>query len=439
MRGLADYISGLRGLGRNIWLFLVAALVMGTGRQIFMVLRNQYLVDLGLSDPDVTSVQAFNSLGGLLIAIPALAIIGRFRTKWLLALIVVGNSCAYAVQGVFGTLEAFQSSAFAAGITMSLNMALGAPFLMRNSSLGSRVFAFSLLSAVSWPLSGFFGSYLSGALQAAFAGHAGESIHFLGDAVSGNLFGYRATLLVASTLVLVAIVPISLIREEPAEGAGKSIRQLFKVHDKKRLFLLGLPEMIIGIGAGLTIPFFNVYFKNEWGLSPQQIAPVFMAMFGLLVFSYLLQPVLIKRFGPVKTMIASQLLSLPFFIELALQNFLWLSIVAFIARQCLMNSSDPVYKQFAQEVADPRDRNAVAVWVHTSRHMFFTLANFVSGYLIAMDGGHFRIVIGATIACYVIAIGVELAILPGLDRARRYRLAQSERQSRTEPAMPDPA
>lgn len=439
MRGVIEYIRGLKLLSRNIWLFLCAALVMGIGRQIFMVLRNQYLVDLNLPDPAVTSVQAFNSLGGLLIAIPALALIGRFRAKTLLVCIVIVNACGFALQGLLGTLEIFQGAAFAAGISMSLNMALGAPFLMRNTSMQSRVFAFAFQSAVSWPLSGFIGSFLSGELQRRFADFAGDNIGFMGQAIAGNMFGYRATLLVAAGFVLIAILPISLIREEKAEGAGKSIRQLFKVHDKRKLLLLGLPEMIIGIGAGLTIPFFNMYFKNEWGLTPQQIAPIFMAMFGLLVFSYLIQPPLVKRFGPVKVMIASQILSLPFFIELALGNHLYLAVIAFIARQCLMNSSDPIYKQFAQEVADERDRNAVAVWVHTSRHMFFTLANFLSGYLIAADDGRFRIVIGATIACYVVAIGVELAILPGLNRARRYKLVQVERISRRDPPVPDPS
>ncbi len=152
MRGLAEYMRGLGLLSRNIWLFLCSALVMGIGRQIFMVLRNQYLVDLGLPDPAVTSVQAFNSLGGLLVAIPALALIGRFRAKYLLLCIVAVNSCGFALQGLLGTLDIFQGAAFAAGISMSLNMALGAPFLMRNSTVQSRVFAFALQSAVSWPL-----------------------------------------------------------------------------------------------------------------------------------------------------------------------------------------------------------------------------------------------------------------------------------------------
>lgn len=428
MNGLREYMAGLGMLKRNVWLWLCAALVMGVGRQVFMVLRNQYLVDLGLAHEQVTSVQGFNSLGGLLIALPAVVIISRFRARTLVMLICVANACGFAAQGLFGTLEVFQGAALAAGIAMSLNMALGAPFLMRNTSMKERVFGFALLSAVSWPLSGFIGSLLSGLLQQWFANMGDATM--LGQHVPAQLFGYRATLLVAAAFVLVAIVPIAFVREGPPDGAGKTLRQILTFHDKRRLFLLGLPEILIGFGAGLTIPFFNVYFKNEWGLSPQQIAPIFMVMFGVLVVGYLITPPLVRRFGPVKVMIASQILSLPFFVELALGHYLWAAVTAFVARQVLMNGSEPIYKQFAQEVADERDRNAVAVWVHSSRHIFFTAANFVSGYLIAMDEGRFRIVIASTIVCYVFAIAVELAVLPGLNRARRYKVALSTRQER---------
>ncbi|MCC7507988.1 MAG: MFS transporter [Planctomycetes bacterium] len=430
MNGLREYLRNVGLLKRNVWLFLCAALVMGIGRQIFMVLRNQYLVDLGLADQQVTSVQGFNSLGGLLIALPAIVIISRFRAKAMLACICIANACGFAAQGLFGTLQVFQGAALAAGVAMSLNMALGAPFLMRNTSAQERVFGFALLSAVSWPLSGFIGSLLSGLLQQWFSLLAGDGATLLGEAVPPLLFGYRATLLVAAGFVLLALVPIALVKEGAPDGKGKSLRQILTFHDKKKLLWLGLPEIMIGFGAGLTIPFFNVYFKNEWGLTPQQIAPIFMAMFAVLVVGYLATPPLVRRFGPVKVMIVAQLLSLPFFIELALGHYLWAAVTAFIARQVLMNNSDPIYKQFAQEVADDRDRNAVAVWVHSSRHIFFTIANFVAGYLIAMDNGRFRIVIAATIVCYLAAIAVELAVLPGLNRARRYKLVLSTRSQR---------
>lgn len=430
MNGIRNYLAHVGMFSRNIWMFLLAALLMGIGRQVFQVLRNQYLNDLGLRGSELTSVQGLNSLGSLVIALPAIVIIGRYSARSLLALVALVNAVAYAAQALFGDLEVFRASAFCAGLAMGLNVALGAPFLLRNTSMAERVFAFSIQSAVSWPLSGFVGSWLSGTLQSGAQAWAGSGVQFMGEQVPPNLFGYRFALLVGAAIVLLGLIPVAFIREPKPEGATRSIRMLLTVHNKRRLVALGIPEMIIGFGAGLTVPFFNVYFQNEWSLRPDEIAPIFTLMFVVLVVSYLLAPPLIKRFGPVKVIIVTQLLSLPFFVELALGNFLWAAIVAFIMRQTLMNLSDPVYRQFAQEVADPRDRNSVAVVVHSSRQLFFVLANFVSGYLIDMAGGRFTIVIVTTIVIYVVAIASELVILPRLNLIRHLN------QNRE---LPDPA
>ena len=419
MNGIRNYLAHVGMFSRNIWLFLLAALLMGVGRQIFQVLRNQYLNALQLSGSELTSVQGLNSLGTLVIAIPAIVIIGRRSARSLLTVIALVNAAAYASQAVFGNLEIFRASAFCAGLAMGVNVALGAPFLLRNTGLAERVFAFSFQSAVSWPLSGFVGSWLSGWLQSSAQAWAGHGVTFMGEDIAPSLFGYRFALLVGAAVVLLGLIPVAFIKEPKPEGAGKSIKALLTVHNKGRLIALGIPEMIIGFGAGLTVPFFNVYFQNEWKLEPAEIAKVFSLMFVVLVATYLLAPPLIKRFGPVKVIIVTQILSLPFFVELALGNFLWAAIVAFIMRQTLMNLSDPVYRQFAQEVADERDRNSVAVVVHSSRQLFFVFANFASGYLIDMAGGRFTIVIVTTIVVYVVAIASELVILPRLNRLRK--------------------
>src|SRR5690606_16717724 len=162
-----------------------------------------------------------------------IVIISRFRAKTLLSVVCVANAAGFAAQGLFGTLEVFQGAALAAGIAMSLNMALGAPFLMRNTGLHERIFGFALLSVVSWPLSGVLGSLLSGTLQQWFAALAEGGIVVAGESIPANLAGYRATLLVASALVLCALVPAALVREGAPDGAGKTLRQILTFHDKR--------------------------------------------------------------------------------------------------------------------------------------------------------------------------------------------------------------
>ena len=415
--GIRNYLKHLRMFSGSIWAYMIGAFLLGTGHAIFRVLRNQYVVDLGMGER-YTQIQGFNSIGGLLIAIPAIALIGRFRARTLLIFIALFNGLAFAAQGVFGSFEVFLSSAFVAGMAMSLNMALASPFLMRNTGMAERIFAFSFQAVVAAPLAGVFGSGLSGLVQSGAANWAGETISFLGRETTGQLFGYQVALLLAACFMFSALLPILLIRRENTEGNKRSIRELMRIHDKKRLLVLCTPEMVVGLGAGLTIPFFNVYFQTVWKLDPESIGWLFMAMAGLQVVSFLLAPALVKRWGPVKVIIGSQLLSLPFFIELAMGHFLWLAIAAFILRNNLMNLAQPVLKQFSQEVVTEKDRNAVSVILHSSRHVLWTVGNFVAAPLIIAGEGKFTYVFVATIGCYACAICLELIIFPRMYRSR---------------------
>lgn len=410
----------MRGMGRLLWLYFMAVFLMGIGHGIFRVLRNQYIVDLGMDDTAYSFVQGVNGIGGLLIAIPAIAIIGRVKARTLIVFVAVVNGLAFAAQGLFGNIESFLGGAFFAGVAMSLNVALAAPFLMRNTSKTQRIFAFTFQAIVAHPLAGAIGSFLSGTIQTTVAANVSGNITMLGDAASPELFGYQVALLVAAGFMMLAIIPAMFMRGGVDSSNGKTIRELIKIRDKKRVALLCIPEMIIGLGAGLTIPFFSVYFQKEWSLPPAEIGYVFTAMAILQVVSFLAAPALVKRFGPVKVIIGSQIISLPFFIELALGHYLWLAIAAFIMRNILMNLCQPVLKQFSQEVVHKDDQNAISVAFHATRHGMFTVGNFAAGPLIIW-GGSFSYVFSITIICYVIAIAVEIVMYPRILRTAKER------------------
>ncbi|MDC1141562.1 MFS transporter [Planctomycetota bacterium] len=406
-------------MSRLLWLYFLAVFLMGVGHGIFRVLRNQYIVDLGMDDTAYSFVQGVNGIGGLLIAIPAIAIIGRVKAKTLVAFVALVNGLAFAAQGLFGNIESFLGGAFFAGIAMSLNMAIAAPFLMRNTNKTQRIFAFTFQAIVGHPLAGAIGSFLSGTIQSTVAANVTTNVTMLGNSATPELFGYQVALLVAGGFMFAAMIPALLMRGDTHNGKNKTIRQLLKIHDKKRVAILCVPEMIIGLGAGLTIPFFNVYFKKQWELPPAEIGYVFTAMAILQVVSFLLAPALVKRFGPIKVIIGSQLLSLPFFVELAIGDILFMAIGAFILRNILMNLCQPVLKQFSQEVVHPDDQNAIGVAFHASRHAMWTVGNFLAGPLIIWAGGDFSYAFIATIICYVLAIAVEIVMYPRMLRSAK--------------------
>ena len=62
-------------------------------------------------------------------------------------------------------------------------------------------------------------------------------------------------------------------------------------------FKLVLPAMLIGLGAGLIIPFLNLYFRDRFGLSEGAIGVLFSVMQAFMVAGNLFGPAVSRRPG----------------------------------------------------------------------------------------------------------------------------------------------
>ena len=97
-----------------------------------------------------------------------------------------------------------------------------------------------------------------------------------GDALGGLRVGLFAAVLatVPATLVYARIES----RPTPDPRAAKGLRALFRpprIEDRRLLFRLTFPSAVVGLGAGLTIPFLNLYFRDRFSLQPGEIGEVF--------------------------------------------------------------------------------------------------------------------------------------------------------------------
>jgi predicted MFS family arabinose efflux permease len=58
---------------------------------------------------------------------------------------------------------------------------------------------------------------------------------------------------------------------------------------------------------------------------------------------------LAERIGKIKTVVFSQLCSIPFLVVLGFTNTLWLAVIAFLIRAAFMNMAQPLFTNFAME------------------------------------------------------------------------------------------
>jgi predicted MFS family arabinose efflux permease len=216
-----------------------------------------------------------------------------------------------------------------------------------------------------------------------------------------NLGSYRNMLFVAAGATILSVLALVLIRENPPEPA----REEGDRFDWRMAAKFFLPEIAFGLGAGMTIPFINLYFRHRFHLQAGTIGLCYSAAQALMMVAFLAAPLLARRFGPVRTIVVFQLTSIPFFLVLALTTSLPMAVAAFLLRHACMNMVHPVGMNFAMEVSHPRQRARVNGLKQAANKLSWVAANWIGGLLIARtsfirDG--FASTMFLTIGLYVI-------------------------------------
>jgi MFS family permease len=113
---------------------------------------------------------------------------------------------------------------------------------------------------------------------------------------------------------------------------------------------IAINAALIGSGAGLVIPFMNLYFKNRFACSSAQIGSFFSIAQVVTALAALAAPAMARRFGKLRTAVSSQLLSLPFLVTLGGERHLPTAVAAFWLRATFMQASTPLVQAFVMEV-----------------------------------------------------------------------------------------
>jgi predicted MFS family arabinose efflux permease len=149
-----------------------------------------------------------------------------------------------------------------------------------------------------------------------------------------------------------------------------------RVRDKKMVLKVCTPEFLVGAGAGLFIPFVNLYFKTRLGASPTQIASYYAGARIMTIAGFILAPVLVKRFGMVRCIVATKLFSLPFLFVMAVFTDPFMVVFAYLVRQSLMNMAEPANANFAMEVVSPGEQamtNSMRILSSTGARALFAM------------------------------------------------------------------
>jgi MFS family permease len=421
MHLLIEYARQFGRFQRNARLYLISNALSGVSVGILLVLYNLYLVALGYGTNFIGVLLLAGTLGAGLAIFPAGWCVDRFGGK----AILIWSSLLIGVAGVglflFRQPVPLLISSFITGIGGAFLLVVNAPFLTANSTPGERSHLFSLnivLTLVTIVLGKVIGGVLpiwfrgSSWLMATLPPWSEWLLASQPDARS-----YQLALLFAGIIAGPSLVPLFLLSEDrptvsPQPAASLAIQnalldlrhvQVWAVLHSP-IFLLSLTQVLIGLGAGLFIPYFNVYFVQHLHASSALFGLIDGGATAITALLTLAAPLLALRLGKVNTIVLTQLASIPLLLSIGLTGILGLAALLYLFRQGLMDMSSGIFQVFSME-AVPRQHRGLA---NSSYQASFQVAWALTaplGGLIIVRLGYPPIFVAAAV-CYLLSIAI---------------------------------
>jgi MFS family permease len=391
---LRDYVKNIRRFSPQARLYLLVMLLQGMGWGIFRLFFNFYILSLGYSKDFLGLLISVPALTALIVALVAgyvSDLTGRKRAfigGGLLIVLSQGAMLIFPNRSMLIVSNVFQ------GIGTSLFNVTAAPFLMEHSTEAERTHLFSFNSGVR-TMSNFLGNFLGGGLPLLFSR--------LMSVPPESSPAYAWSLGVTTLLTGLALIPLFMLRVKPRE-IGSDPMAPFRAlwEDRLTMTRLLLPGLIVSLGAGMLIPFMNVFFRERYGLADEVIGTLFgfssLGM-GLAIFG---SPILAERWGKARTVVITRAFSVPFLIAMGYVSSLPLAILSFLSRAALMNLSGPVYQTMVMEEVDEKSRGLIASLNSMIWNLGWAVSPSISGPIQARYG--FDPVFAVTIVTYALSI-----------------------------------
>lgn len=367
------YFNRLRQIHFNARLYLLSVVLTGASMGIYNLLFNFYVLSLGHNEAFIGKLVSLNHASIIVMALLSAVLMRTFRRKWVL----IGGTVLTAGSVLMMVIVPDQwvilgMSALFGGAQCLINISI-APFLMENSGEEERTYLFS--TAFALQMAAMFGGNWAGGRLPGW---------MLGAGIAADVeAGYRVALLVMAGITLLGALPLLRMKVQPLQKSNSPtvIRWPEILKQSRKMGMLAIPVLATATGAGLIMPFMNVFFRHIHHQTDEMIGLVFA--FGSLAMGLgmVAAPPLAERFGKVQLFTLSRGLSLPFLVVLGTSPWFGLAALAYNVRIMLMNMAGPVYQNFVMDEVEPGMRSVAASMLTVSGSLGWGISSMVSGWL----------------------------------------------------------
>ena len=302
-------------------------------------------------------------IGALIFAVPlGIYIRGKkLKPYFIFASVIVPLTSIIIVESIHHqSILLIQIGFFLWGIGVMLMRVCSLPFIMRITTAENSTEALSL-SASTWALA----TIISGLIISGL-----DWIAFLKINHSTFIFDERLILWIITFVGSFSIYQAIRINEDISKLDKKNEEGIFSIrksYDWVVIFKAISPLVIIAIGAGLTIPFVNLFFNSVFGLSGSDYS-LLGSFTAFLVFIFsLLVPSLRKKYGYWMTIVVVQSIAIVCLVIMALTELyseipiaITVAIIAYVFRQPLMHMAHPASNELMMNYVGKKNQELIS-------------------------------------------------------------------------------
>ena len=404
---LLNILRSYTDLPRNIHLLFLLEFSLSLIHVAFILILNIYLRKQGFSDPEIASFNSLRFVGALALALPLGIYIRGKKLKpfFKIASLVVPLTSAMIIEAIhFSIIPLIQLSFLLWGVGMMLMRVCSLPFIIRNTSTDNSTEALSL-SAATWSLSTIFSGLLISGLDWI------SNLKIIDHIITLNEYGI---LWIITLIGMCSYIFSKKINEDSYQNdeIRNDIFSLHRTYDWKIIFKAISPLILISIGAGLTIPFVNLFFNSVFGFTSSNFS-ILSSFTAMLVFTFsLLVPTLRKKYGYWMTIVFVQSLAIICLVIMSLTEIyaahsfaVCVAVSAYIFRQPLMHMAHPASNELMMNYVGKNNQELISALSSSLWSASWFISAKIFEWLRLLEFRYFEIFL---ITAFLYAIGVIL-------------------------------
>ena len=333
------------GLNRRVLLFLCHSLLFHIALLgIADILLNFYLVSIGADAASISLLQSLPRLSGFLVGLPIGLVANRVGNRRLILLSTAGLALSVAATALTQSIPVIAISRFVWGACFGANQVVKPPFMVTLTDRSEHTAQFSYHN-----LAAMFGVAIGSVLGGLLPLLASEALPIAGTAAlrpEEMPLAYRVSIVGAAVVLLLSNLPILALRGPSTgrEAAASASSGLWRKAPWPRLLRLTFPLFVFGISGGLTFPFFNLIFRELFGLADSAVGAVIGLGWVAMGLMPLLNPVWEARWGRAGALTALMMVSAGAFVGLSLSRAILVALLFYVLAIGIRNTMQPLFQ-----------------------------------------------------------------------------------------------